>query len=123
MKRLLVAFIGAAIVFGWLAAGCASVREKTIRATLTTTDAARAAFMAYDTAHQEHIARTAPDAVAARGQLANWQVEWAKVDNLFVSTYAAIAAAAALDTDISVATLMGAATALATEMKTIGATP
>lgn len=121
--RLAVACVAAAIVFAWMAAGCATAREKTIRATLTTTDAARAAFMAYDVAHIEHIARTAPDEPTANGQLATWQVEWLKINGLLLATYSAIAAAATLDTATSVTTLLGAATSLANEMKAIGAAP
>ncbi len=119
--RSIVAAVAAGVILVWLVAGCgASAREKTIHATLTATDAASVAFVAFD-AHQQHVVVTeAKDEASGKVALAEWRKKREHVVSTFEGTYRAIATAAVLNDDHSFAGLLQAAIILKDELHALG---
>lgn len=104
------------------ATGCATGREKAIRTTLITTDAAKAAFVAFDRQHQLDLVAQAPDRAAGEAALVAWRAKQAEAEKAFEVTYRGIAAAATLNDDPSFNGMVQAAALLAAELKTLGVT-
>ena len=90
-------------------AGCAeSTRQKTINTALTAIDTECTSFAAYDIAHQKQILAASPDRATFDAALAAWKVKRDKVKALCKAAYDADRAAAELDNEQSLASLMAA---------------
>ena len=107
------------VAFALFACG-ASAREKTISTALATTDAARAAFVAFDATHQTAIVTKAPDDATGKAQLAAYRATQAKIVLGFVTVYRAIAIAATANNDQSLAGLLSVAGVLESELRDLG---
>ena len=106
-----------------LAACGASARQTAIRDTYTAVKVADAAFIAYDQEHRSQIETNAKmHGTQQTGQSAldAWDVTVGKVTNDFKAAYAAIGAAAALDDDPSVLSMVQAALVIRTELSLLG---
>lgn len=100
------AIVGLALVSLVAAPGCgASQRESTIRAALITADTARDGFLAYDSAEQRAIVGAAKSLDDGRAKLAEYRDARTQVADAFTITYRAIAAAAALNDERSLASI------------------
>lgn len=86
-----------------LVACTTSTRSKAINDTLLGTNAAVAAFEAYDKLHQVSLASSAPDKATGEAELAAWAVTVAKVEKAIADTYKAITAAQGANDDPSLA--------------------
>lgn len=121
MRRPKRSSVSLALIAMTLLAACgASAREKTIRATLTATDSARAAFIAYDSAQQDAIVAKAPDEATGKAQLAAYRAKRQELEHLFAATYQAIATAAVVNDDHSLSGLIQAALLLSQALKDVG---
>lgn len=89
-----------------------SAKEKTIRTTLTTVNAARAAFVAWDGAVQDRIIEHATDESDGHAQLERHRDRRDELVTLFEATYMAIAVAATDVSDQNVADMLAAAALL-----------
>lgn len=119
--RSIVAAVAAGVILVWLVAACgASAREKTVRASLVTTDAARVTFVAYDEHHQHAIVTEAKDEAGGKAALLEWRGKREHAVSTFEVTYRAIAAAAILADDHSLAGLLQAGKLLADELHALG---
>lgn len=121
--RSAVACAAAGIVFVWLLAACsASAREKTISTTLAATDAASASYVTYDLAHQRELVAATHDAASAHAAVEAWRVNQLAIVTALSATYQAIAAAATVNDDPSVASMAKAAGLLAQTLHDLGVT-
>jgi hypothetical protein len=90
--------------------GCgASQREKTLRATLIATNAARAGFTKFDADHQQQIVKDATSLEDGKAKLAAYREDRDKVRLLFEAVYEGIAAAMLLDDKAPLTELLKAA--------------
>lgn len=86
----------------------ASQRESAIKAALVTADATSAAFVAYDSSRQDEIAAAATSLEDGKAKLAEYRGKRAKAEKAFAVAYRAIAVAATLNDDQSIAALQTA---------------
>ena len=122
--RQVVRMAALGVILAWLAAGCsASAREKTISATLTATNAAAAGFVAFDLKHQQSIVAAATDKASGQAALEGWRVQQLDAQKAFTAAYQAIATAATVNDDPSMAGMVAAAAQLSQLLKTLGVTP
>lgn len=105
-----------------LAACGASSRQKTISTTLATVNAASDAFVAYDKDHRSHIVAEAKSHDEGQAALDAWDGTVAKVQLAIGAAYKAIATAATLNDDPSLAGMVQAALIVKTELDTLGIT-
>ena len=104
-----------------VALGCAAnTRHKTIAASLVAVDTATTAFLAFDGQHEIDIAHNAPDRPTVESQIAAWHTERAKVNEMIRVAVKAIAAAATVDDDPTVAGAVSAVGILASELAKLG---
>jgi len=90
-----------------LVMGCgASAREKTLRATFVTVNAARDGFTAFDVQHQQQIVADAKTLEAGAAALAAYRQDRERVLALFEGVYHVLAAATFTDDVKTVATLV-----------------
>ncbi len=102
--RLLAVLAVLALGLAAALAGCgASQRQTTIKAALVTVDAARAAFVAYDSGRQSEIVASATSLEEGRAKLAAYRATRSKIETAFATCYRAIAVAAELNDEPSVA--------------------
>lgn len=96
------------VLFTLLAlASCgASQREQTIASVLAATDAARDGFITWDKAHQISIVNGSTSETDAKAKLESYRSSRAKIVEAFEGMYRAIAIAASLNDDTSVANLI-----------------
>ena len=95
--------------FGVALLGCAeSQRQKTISTALTAIDTACTSFAAYDLAHQKQILAASSDRATFDAALAAWKAKRDKVKALCKAAYDADKAAAELDNEQLLASLMAA---------------
>lgn len=106
-----------------LAACGASARETTIRATLTSLDAAQVGFLAYDQQHQAYIVAHAADEATGAAQLADYRHKREPVEKAFIAGYQAVATAALVNDDHSLAGLLAAAVQVKEALAQLGVTP
>lgn len=112
--------IGLIAAVGLSACG-ASARQKTINATYASANLAGPEIASYSREHEEEIRKSATSAEDAKAKLTEFR---AKVDHATTTldgVYRAIAAAAALNDDVSLASLTQAAVILMTELRELGA--
>lgn len=89
--------------------GCAaSTRESTIHAAMVTVDASKEAYVTYDAHAQDEIVSKATSLEGGRTQLTEYRSRRSKVVKAFVVAYQAIATAAQLNDDRSLASVMAA---------------
>lgn len=103
-----------------LAACGASSRQKAIATTLVAVNAASDSFVAYDQDHRSHIVADAKSHEQGKAALDDWDGTVAKVQVALTAAYRAIATAATLDDDHSLAGMLSAALILKTELTTLG---
>jgi len=123
VARTRVAAAALGVIIAWLSACGPSAREKTISTTLTATDVAAHAFIAYDAKKQADIVAAAPDKATGAAQLATWRAEQTKVAQLLAGTYRAVAVAATVNDDQSLAAMAQAALIVSQELHALGAIP
>lgn len=99
------------LLLGWLVACGASQRESTIKAALVTVDAAREAWLAYDHHAQMEIVARATSLEDGRAKLAAYRANQGKIETAFEVAYRAVAAAATLNDDASLAGMVAAVAA------------
>lgn len=87
----------------------ASQRERTIKATLATVNASRDAFVAFDRATQDTIVATAPSFERGADLLRSYRDKREPVVAGFTAAYRAIAIAATVEDDHTVAAMIAAA--------------
>lgn len=102
------------------ASGCASVDDKAMGATLTTTQIAYATFTAYNDAKQSKCVADAHTKAEGLECATTWWAESDKIGNMFVVVFAGISAWALLKDSPHLSTVVTAATALSNELKTAG---
>ncbi|HEY1554779.1 MAG TPA: hypothetical protein VGF94_08095 [Kofleriaceae bacterium] len=112
---LLVCLVG-------LGACAASSRTTALQGSLTTANAARAAFVAFDAHHQQDLVAQAKDKPSLDTAVATWRTQREPVEKDLTAAYQAIAAAAISDTDPSLAAAVAALVELQQALKTIGVT-
>jgi hypothetical protein len=90
--------------------GCgASAREKTLRATFVTINAARDGFEAFDTQHQQQIVDDAKTLEEGKAAFAAYRHDRERVITAFVATYRVLTAAVLADDAASLEILLEAA--------------
>lgn len=124
VSRTLVKTAGALLLVMLIASSSmacgASTREKTIRVTLTTTDAARTAFEAFDQPYQQALLNKAPDKPTFDKQLADYRAKQAKILAAFAVVYRAIAAAATVNDQPTFDGMVQAALILSGALRDLG---
>lgn len=110
------------LIFALVACG-ASQRQKTIATTLHAVDVAETAFLAFDKQHQLDLVGHAANRDDGERKLTEWRAERESINKGFVGAYRAIAAAATLDDDPSVAGMVQAAAIVAQELAALGVKP
>lgn len=98
-----------------------TARETALRTTLVTVDAARDGFEAWDQEHQGKLIATAQTGDEARASVASYREKRLVVINGFDLAYKAIAHAAVLLDDASIANALAAAADLKTAIEALGA--
>lgn len=112
LRFLLLPFL---LLFGMTYCGCgASQRERTIKATLVAVNETRDAFVSFDQATQLAIVQAAPTYERGTVALHVYRSKREAVVEAFELVYRAIATAATLDDDPSLATMLAAARSIAT---------
>lgn len=101
-------------------ATAASLDDKALTATVTSTKLAQATFEAYDDVHTSQITDHATNKADGNAQLAAWWAESAKIERLFVAVYAAISAWATTKDSPHLATVLSAGAALEAELHSAG---
>ena len=102
----------------------ASQRETTIKTALVTVDTARDSFVAFDASEQSMIVNKATSLDDGKAQLATYRDRRVKIVEAFTVAYRAIAAAATINDDPSIAGLSAALAQLLAAVTTItGGTP
>lgn len=119
---VVLAFVLAGVVAAQLAACGPSAREKTISTTMTAVNAGAAGFVAFDAKHQAEIVNLAPDAEHGRQELAAWRVTQVEVETDLATAYRAVAVAAQLNDDQSLASMLQAAAVFQSALRAIGVT-
>jgi hypothetical protein len=115
VSRTILKAGAAALLFATVAnsAACGpSSRTKALQASLTTLNAARAGFVAYDGQHQQDLVAHANARADAEASLAAWRTSQHEVELGFSDAYRLIAAAALANDAPSLAAAVGAATAV-----------
>ena len=121
MLAVLLLAIGGAVA---LPACGASQRETTIKTALVTVDTARDSFVAFDASEQSMIVNKATSLDDGKAQLATYRDRRVKIVEAFTVAYRAIAAAATINDDPSIAGLSAALAQLLAAVTTItGGTP
>lgn len=98
-----------------------TARETTLRTTLITVDTARDTFGVWDQQHQGTLIATAQTADEARASIASYREKRLAVINGFDLAYKAIAHAAILLDDVSIANALAAAADLKSAIEALGA--
>jgi len=110
-----------ALFLAWVMLGCgAPAREKAISATLTATQAAAVAFVAFDGQHQLDIVNDAKSKPEGQAALLGWHVERDKVQGALVATFETIAAAATINNEQSLDAMLKAFGELKAALTAIG---
>lgn len=109
------------IVFAVILLACgASARQQTIAASLTTTNAARDAFVVWDRSHQQSLVDTAANQADARERVDAYRKQRDPIVQGFAAVYRLLAIAAT-DDKASLADLIQAAALLHSTLKELGA--
>lgn len=98
----------------------ASARQRTIATALATTNVAAATFEKFDGIHQGAIIAKATTLDEGKAALASYRLEQVKVETLLAGAYRAIATAATLEDDHSLAGIVSAAKLLQDELHALG---
>lgn len=125
IKALLAKLVPPALVLfvAVAALACsAGTREKTISTTLTAITAADHALVAFDGPHQLDIVSHAPDKATGESELAAYRDNRDKVRDGLIAAYRAVAVAATVDNDQSLAAMLQAVAIVEQELKEIGVT-
>lgn len=116
MKLLTVLLVATGLVIG-----CGpTTRQKLVSAGLVTADTTCRAFQAYSLLHEKAIVTKDADEATAKADLAKWRSQGDKVLSACDGAYRAVAVAATLDDDQSLASLAAAAKILADELRALG---
>jgi|HubBroStandDraft_6_1064221.scaffolds.fasta_scaffold238091_2 hypothetical protein len=97
-----------------------SSQQKAISTTLTAVNAASAAFVTFDSQHQQDIVSQATSKEAGQAALASYRAEQTKVATLFAGAYRAIAAAATVVNSPNIDGMIAAAALVAQELQSLG---
>lgn len=122
LRPLAIPLLLLLVVVNLTAACGASARQKTIATTLATVNAASDSFVAYDQDHRSHIVADAKSHEQGQAALDAWDGTVAKVQLAIGAAYKAIATAATLNDDPSLAGMVQAALIVKTELDTLGIT-
>jgi hypothetical protein len=121
IKALLAKLVPPALVLilvgASLLACSAGTREKTISTTLTAITAADHALVTFDREHQLDIVAHAPDKATAKDELAAYRDGRDKVKDGLTGAYRAVAVAATVNNDQTLAAMLQAASILEQELK------
>lgn len=98
----------------------ASARQRAIATALATTNAAAAGFEKFDSLHQQAIVTKAPDLETGKAELAKYRQTQLKIEQGLAATYRAIATAATLDDDHSLAGIAAAWAIVEAELHELG---
>lgn len=112
---LAVVFFASAFGAAQLGACSHNARQDTIAVALSTVEATRTTFEAYDAHHQAAIVDAAPDLATGKAQLAAYRATRAPFVEALKAAYIAIEAAARLNDDASLQSMLGAAARVAAE--------
>lgn len=122
IDRGLLGFLAVFALVALIACG-ASTRQKTITTTLHALDTAEAAFVDFDGKHQLELVSASTSLADGQAKLASYRKDRDKVGQTIVFAYRAVAAAAQLDDDPSVSSMIQAAALVAQELATLGVKP
>lgn len=103
-----LSFLGLLVVAVAGSACGASQRQDTIKAALITVDVARESWLAYDKHAQAEIVAKATSLEDGRAKLAAYRANQGKIETAFEIAYRAVASAAALNDDPSLAGMKAA---------------
>lgn len=109
--------LGVVLMLAGLVACAASTRQKTLNATLASTDVASSTFSTWDRTHQLQLVNMAPDEASGKAALAKYRIEQAKVVLAVTGLYRLIAVAAIANDDHSLAAVVTAAGLLMQELR------
>lgn len=116
----------AALIMGAIGAevACSGAdRQRTIRITYDAAIAADEHLTTYTHVHEEAIVRASPTKEQAVADLAAFRTKVDHAENVLKGVYSLVAAAALVNDDRSVATMLQAAAILSTELHDLGVTP
>lgn len=98
----------------------ASARQTEIRSAYLTLDTAESAFHVYDVKHQQDLANAQPDQGSAQAAVSAWLVKRNAIDRDITIGVRAVATAAALDDDPSLAGMLKAVKIVTDELAALG---
>jgi hypothetical protein len=122
MKRYYLAAITCGVIaLALVLSACgAGARQKTIATTLATLNAASDTFVAYDKDHRSHIVADAKSHEQGQAALNEWDGTVQTVTVGLEAAYKAVAVAATLNDDQSLASMLAAALIVKSELETLG---
>lgn len=109
-----------ALLLLFLLACGASARERTVATALTTTNAARDSFVAFDAAYQQKIVATATSLEDGRAKLDAYRAKRDPLIQAFATVYRLVATAALSTDGVSVADMLHAIKLLQAALKELG---
>lgn len=119
--RRIGAPIAALLLMAWILAACtASAREKTIAGTYVAVNTASAGLVAFDARHQDDLVVGAPDEASGKTALAEYRAKRELAVKAIDAAFRAIATAAVLEDDQSLAAMLAAALIVKQELQELG---